>query len=64
MFEFLGNDRSIAIVAGTVLFGTFWRLWKLIFQRKKFKIFWYLCFPFIHKTAELFVEKFSQLRSD
>ena len=31
-YVFLDNiyDRSIAIVFGTVFFGTFWRLWKLV----------------------------------
>ena len=58
MFEILGNiyDRSIAIVFGTVFFGTFWRLWKLVFDEKFFKIL-YLCFLFIHETAELVLEK-------
>ena len=47
MLEILGNiyDRSIVIVFGTVFFSYFWRLWKLIFWQKNFKIlslFFYL----------------------
>ena len=49
MFEILGNiyDRSIAIVFGTVFFGTFWRLWKLVFDEKIFQnlVFMFSFYP-------------------
>ena len=37
MLDFI-SDRSKAIVFGTVLFSSFWRLRKLIFDKKNFKI--------------------------
>ena len=38
-------DRYIAIAFEIVFFGTPWRLWKIVFDEKAFKIV-YLCFPF------------------
>ena len=54
----LGNiyDRSLAIVFGTVFLVLFGDCGNLFFNKTFFKIL-YLCFLFIHKTAELVLEK-------
>ena len=56
-FLFLGNiyHRSIAILFGTVIFSSFWRLWKYFLTKTFSKP--YICFLFIRKAAELVLEK-------
>ena len=65
MFEDLGNiyDRSISIVFGTVFFLVLLGdCGNLFIDEKIFKML-YLCFLFIHKTAELVLEKLPLARS-
>ena len=53
-------DIYVAIVFGTLLFSTFWRLWKLfffIFLTKRFLQILYSRFLFIQKTAKLVLQK-------
>ena len=44
MFKILDNvyDRSIAGVFRAIFFGTFWRLWKLVFTKKFSKAFTFM----------------------
>ena len=55
MSKILGNiyDRSIAIVFGTVLFNSFWRLWKFIFWQNMFQnlIFMFSFYPKSSRTG-------------
>ena len=59
MFEILSNiyDRCIAIELGTVFLVVSENCENLFFDKNFFRIFSYLGFIFIHKTAELVLEK-------